>query len=127
MDMEQNKDQINHVIPNKRSEGMALASLILGVFAIVTSGCIYSAIVCGSLGMILALLSRGGEMAFSSKGLAGLALSGIGLFLTLLIYAAAFAFILNRFGGMDAFIQEYMKFYNGGSIEELYKSMGMIQ
>lgn len=127
MDFEQNLNQMKAPDLNKRSENMALASLILGIFAIITSGCIYSAIVCGSLGIIFALLSRGGEMTFTSKSSAGLALSAIGLLLTLIIYTVAFIFIINRFGGLDAFMQEYMKLYNGGSIEELYQSMGIIQ
>lgn len=106
---------------------MALASLILGSIAVVTSGCIYLALVCGALGIIFALLSRGGEMSLTSKGTAGLVLSSAGLILTLLIYTAAFLFIISRFGGIDAFMQEYMELYNGGSIEELYQSMGIIQ
>lgn len=127
MDFEQNIDRMKTPDQNKRSDSMALASLILGIIAIVTSGCIYLAIVCGALGIILALLSRGGEMTFTSKGITGLTLSSIGLILTLLIYTAAFIIVINQFGGIDAFMQEYMKLYNGGSIEELYQSMGIIQ
>lgn len=127
MDFEQDMDGMKPPFQNKRSDNMALASFILGIIAIVTSGCIYPGIICGALGMILALLSRGGEMTLTSKATAGLALSSIGLILTLLIFAAAFLFVLNRFGGLDAFMQEYMNYYNGGSIEELYRSMGIIQ
>lgn len=127
MDFEQNIDRMETPNQNKRSDSMALASLILGIIAIVTSGCIYLAIVCGALGIILALLSRGGEMTFTSKSITGLTLSSIGLILTLLIYTAAFIIVINQFGGIDAFMQEYMKLYNGGSIEELYQSMGIIQ
>ena len=85
MDFEQNIDSMKTPDQNKRSDSMALASLILGIIAIVTSGCIYLAIVCGALGIILALLSRGGEMTFTSKGIAGLTLSSIGLALTILM------------------------------------------
>ena len=127
MDFEQNMDMMKTPYQNKRSDNMALASFILGIIAILTSGCIYLAIVCGSLGIILALLSRGGEMKLSSRGTAGLALSSIGLALTLLIYITAFVFIIYYYGGLDAFMEEYMNLYNGGSIEELYQSMGIIQ
>lgn len=127
MDFEQNMDMMKTPYQNKRSDGMALASFILGIIAVLTSGCIYLAIVCGSLGIILALLSRGGEMKLSSRGTAGLALSSIGLALTLLIYITAFVFIIYYYGGIDAFMEDYMNLYNGGSIEELYRNMGIIQ
>ena len=126
MDFEQNIDRMKTPYQNKSSDNMALASFILGIIAVITSGCIYLAIVCGSLGIILALLSRGGEMKLTSRGIAGLTLSSIGLALTFLIYTAAFLFHIRSFGGSDAFMEEYMKLYNGGSIEELYQSMGII-
>ncbi len=126
MDFEQNIDRMKTPYQNKSSDNMALASFILGIIAVITSGCIYLAIVCGSLGIILALLSRGGEMKLTSRGIAGLTLSSIGLALTFLIYTAAFLFLIRSFGGIDAFMEEYMKLYNGGSIEELYQSMGII-
>ena len=69
MDFEQNIDRMKTPYQNKSSDNMALASFILGIIAVVTSGCIYLAIVCGSLGIILALLSRGGEMKLNSRGL----------------------------------------------------------
>ena len=126
MDFEQNIDRMKTPYQNKSSDNMALASFILGIIAVITSGCIYLAIVCGSLGIILALLSRGGEMKLTSRGIAGLTLSSIGLALTFLIYTAAFLFLIRSFGGIDAFREEYMKLYNTGSIEELYQSMGII-
>ena len=96
MDFEQNIDRMKTPYQNKSSDNMALASFILGIIAVITSGCIYLAIVCGSLGIILALLSRGGEMKLTSRGIAGLTLSSIGLALTFLIYTAAFLFLIRR-------------------------------
>ena len=43
---------------NRRSPGMATASLVLGILSLATSFCLYFALPCGALGIILALLSR---------------------------------------------------------------------
>ena len=54
-----------------------------------------------------------------------IALSSFGLILVIAIYTAAFAFIMLQYGGIDEFIQEYMEYYNGGSLEGLYRNMGI--
>ena len=78
---------------NKRSESMATASFILGLIALLTCGCIYSALVCGALGMILALLSRGGEMKLNIYGKTGLILSSVGLILSIAFYAVMLVYL----------------------------------
>ncbi len=110
---------------NKRSEHMALASLILGTAALLTSGCIYVAVICGSLGIILALLSKGGSLTMNAQGKIGLTLSSVGLIFTILLYVVLFAIILNMYGGMDGLMQEYLKLYGADSIEDLYQMMGI--
>ena len=107
------------------SEYMALASMILGIIAIVTSGCIYLAIICGSLAIILALLSRGGRMDFCTQAKAGLISGVVGLILTIIIYVTAFAFILQQYGGIDGLMQEYMNLYNADTLDELYDKIGI--
>lgn len=104
---------------------MALASLILGTAALLTSGCIYLAIICGSLGIILALLSRGGSMTMSAQGKIGLTLSSVGLIFTIVLYVGLFIFVLNVYGGIDGLMQEYLNIYGVDSIEELYQMMGI--
>ncbi len=108
-----------------QSVPMALASLILGIIALLTAGCIYLAMVCGALGIILALLSKGGSLTLHPKARAGLALSSAGLILTFVIYIMAFLFILSYYGGLDGLMQEYMNLYQVDSIEELYRIMGV--
>ena len=126
MDFQQNPAMPHTPMKDKRSQSMAVASLILGIVAVFTSGCIYLALICGSLGIILALLSKGGELTLDAYGKAGLILSGIGLALTLLIYTAAFLFVLQQYGGIDGFLEEYLRLYNADTLEELYQSMGVI-
>lgn len=53
---------------DKRSTGLATASIALGIVSIVTFCCLYAALPCGALAIILGLLSRGGEMTFSTTG-----------------------------------------------------------
>ena len=120
MDFEQNTTTQNmpNTNQNTQSNGMAAASMVLGIIAVATFPCIYIALICGALGLLLGLLSRGGEMAFSTQGKAGLALSGIGLFATLAIYTGTLVFIFTQYGGIEAFLSEY---------ETLYQSMGLIQ
>lgn len=52
---------------DKRSTGLATASIALGIVSIVTFCCLYAALPCGALAIILGLLSRGGEMTFSHR------------------------------------------------------------
>ena len=106
-----------------KSQNMAFASLILGIVALMTSGCIYLATICGALGIILALLSKGGNLNMNSQAKIGLTLSAAGLTLTILVYAGAFLFLLHHYGSFDAFLEEYLKFYNVGNLDELYQSM----
>lgn len=103
---------------DKRSSGLATASIVMGVIALATSCCIYSAIVAGALSIIFALLSRGGEMTMDSKGKLGLALGIIGLVLTIIIYTMAFAYMIHYYGSFDKMLeysnkisQQYMQTY----------------
>ncbi len=112
--------------PDKRSKGMSLASMVLGVIALVTCSCIYAAAVCGSLSIMLALLSRGGEMTLDSQAKAGLISGGIGLAMTLIIYIGAFLIMLYQYGGIEGIMREYMNLYNVDTLEELYQSLGVI-
>lgn len=109
-----------------KSQNMAAASLILGVVTLMTSGCIYLATICGALGIILALLSKGGSLRMNSQAKIGLALSSAGLTLTLMVYLGAFLFLIYHYGSFDAFWEEYLRLYNASSLEELYKNMGLL-
>lgn len=50
----------NNNFYNKRSRNMEVAALVLSIIAIASCSCIYVSIICGSLAMIFALLSKGG-------------------------------------------------------------------
>lgn len=125
MDFLHDKGDSPSPLQEKHSEYMALASMILGITAVATSGCIYLAIVCGSLGIILAFLSRGGRMDFCTQAKVGLILGVIGLILTIFIYTMAFLFLLQQYGGIDGLMQEYKNLYHADTLEKLYQNMGI--
>lgn len=124
MDFQQELHASDTPNQNKRSKNMAIASMILGIVALVTCCCIYSAMICGALGIILALLSRGGNDALEAQETAGLILSSIGLVLSVAIYIGIFVVTLRQYGGIDGFLQEYMRLYDAATMEELYQSLG---
>ena len=68
-------------------------SFIMGIIALSTFCLVYPALICGALGIVFALLSRGGETTFSSRAKLGLALSSValGIIILLLIYSVVFA------------------------------------
>ena len=91
---------------DKRSSGMATASLVLGIISLATCACIYLAIPCAAMGIILGILSRGGEMTYSQNGKIGLVLSAIGFGLTILVYALMFLYTISVYGGIEPFMNE---------------------
>ncbi len=107
--------EINTSYIDKRSSSMAIASLVLGIAGLVMSCCIYPAIIFGSLAIILALLSRGGEMTTNGYGKAGLILGIIGIICGILFLAYGLFILFIQFGGPEGYL-EY--------IEELLEESG---
>lgn len=78
----------------KRSNGMALASLILGILSIVMCCCGGFGVILGAVGIVLAILSRGQE-PMETNAKAGLCLSIGGIVLGIAILILAFAMMGN--------------------------------
>lgn len=85
----------------RRSAKMENAAFILGIIAITTPCLVYPSLICGALGIVFALLSRGGENTLSSKAKIGLALSaiGLGIVVFLLLYTVMYAYLY--YGGIE--------------------------
>lgn len=109
---------------NKRSSGMATASFVLGIASIVTSYCLYLAMPCGALGMILALLSRGGTRKLDNQATVGLALSACGLGFSILFTGFSFFITYQMYGGWDGLMRVYMNLFGVDTVEELYEILG---
>ena len=56
---------------SNHSERMAIASMTLGMIALLSCTCLYLSIPCGALAIIFASLSRGGQMRYSGKAQMG--------------------------------------------------------
>lgn len=98
MDYESNKSYLE-----MRSAGMSVASLVMGILGLVMSCCVYPAIIFGSLAIIFALLSRGGEMHTNSYAKAGLVLGIIGIIRGFLILMYSFFTLMVQFGGLEGY------------------------
>lgn len=110
---------------NPRSEPMEYASLILGIVAFVGCTCIYLSLPCGAIAIILATLSRSGEMAYGSKAQAGLMLGIFALVFTVLLYGVSFAALLYEYGSIEGILDAYSELagmdYNE-LLQQLYQS-----
>lgn len=102
----------------KRSSGMAVASLVLGICGIVTGLCPYTGFIFGSLALILGLLSRGGEMTMTGQAKTGVVLGSFGIALSALVMVISIPAALNTFkedtfAPYEKFFEEYnFKDYN---------------
>lgn len=92
-----------------RSAGMAVASLVMGIVGIALSCCIYPAFVFGSLAILFALLSRGGERKTDGYGKAGLVLGALALVCGALFLVYGILSIYSQFGGFE----EYLEYLDG--------------
>ena len=81
-------------------------SRIRGIIALSTFCLVYPALICGALGIVFALLSRGGETTFSGRAKLGLTLSSValGIIVLLLIYSVVFANVY--YGGIENMMRE---------------------
>ena len=100
---------------DKRSASMAIASMVIGIAGMVMSCCIYPAIIFGSLALLLAILSRGGEMTFINYAKAGIILGILAIVCGILFLTVSLITIYVEFGGFEGYMQY---------IEEMLEEMG---
>ena len=103
---------------DKRSPSMAIASLILGIAGLAMSCSIYPAIIFGSLAIILALLSRGGEMTTSGYSKIGLILGIISIVCGILFLIYGLFILFVQFGGLEGYMQ-----YIEDLMEDMYPNL----
>jgi len=99
---------------DKRSRQMETAALILGMVSIATIITIVPALICGSLAIILGLLSKGGELTVDSRGKTAIILGIIGLVLALIFLSVSVVNlgITNDTDELYEYIKEYETPYN---------------
>lgn len=103
MDYQFNRQPVRN---NRRSARMESAAFICGLVGILSVCAVYPSLICGALGIMFALLSRGGEMKMAPKAQAGLIMGCIGLafVILMLIYTVVFAFAY--YGGIEEMLRE---------------------
>lgn len=110
---------------SNHSERMAIASMTLGMIALIGCTCLYLSIPCGALAIILATLSRGGQMRYSGKAQMGLILGAAAIILTTIVYVASFGLALAQYGSIDGILKAYSDMtgidYND-LIQQLYQT-----
>lgn len=113
----------------KRSTSMAIASMALAIAGLVMGCCVYPAIIFGSLAIILALLSRGGERTTSGYAKAGLILGSIAIIFGILFLIYSLTVLFIQFGGLEGYmnymeeIMEEMGYPNYTNPYDMYQDM----
>lgn len=104
----------------RRSNRMEFYSMVLGIIALVGFCLLYPPLICGSLAIVFALLSRGGESTFAPKAKAGLTLGSIALGLVLFVCIFSVVYVLVFYGSM-----ENMLLQMEDVIRPMYESLGI--
>ena len=111
MDFQPNQNQTPSSL-EQGSASMAFASLAFGIVSIITS-CFGTSLIFGSLGLILALLSKGGSNSLPKNTIIGLTLNIIGVVIGCMLLLSSLILVIS-FGGIESFMnamQQYMDAY----------------
>ncbi len=109
-------------VQDKRSASMTTAATILGVISVTTCTCLYVSVACGGLAILLALLSKGGELTMSKSARLALYLGVAGLVITAITYAVTLYAIIGEYGSLEEYLRIYLQDY-GMSLEDLGQLM----
>lgn len=94
--------------PQARPQDVMLtASVVLSVIAIATTCCVYSSIICGSLGIILALLSRGQKKQLSPQGRLSVMMGTAAIIISVLATVMMFVVTIREYGSLENFLKAY--------------------
>ena len=94
--------------PQARPQDVMLtASIVLSVISIATTCCIYSSIICGSLSIILALLSRGQQKTLSPQGKMAIMTSAAAIIISVLATVIMFVVTIREYGSVENFLKAY--------------------
>ncbi|MDD6156618.1 MAG: hypothetical protein PUB52_06355 [Lachnospiraceae bacterium] len=129
MDFQQQPNYNNYsyqVPPTRRNMAMEAAALVLGIISIASGCCLYSALICGALAAILALLSRGGEKTMSRRAMIGFWLGISGIIITIVLYVFTYFAAIEMYGSLENVLRAYCDMY-GLDYESLYGDMPLLQ
>lgn len=93
--------------PFQPHDVMITAAIVLSVIAIATSCCVYSSLVCGSLSIILALLSRGQQKKLTPQGKLAITTSVAAIILAVFMTIFLLATTIQQYGSFENFLNAY--------------------
>lgn len=93
--------------PVQPQDAMITASIILSIIALMTTCCIYSSLVCGSLSIVLALLARGRQKKLTPQGKLAVTISIIAIALAMIATVAIFIITIREYGSLENFLKAY--------------------
>ncbi len=102
-------DMNSRMPSDRRSVPMTTAAIVLSVIAVSTICCFYSSFICGILGIIFALLSKGGELTMSQNAKTALYVSTAAVVMSVILVAGSFVTLILQYGSLDAFWKAYME------------------
>ena len=108
----------HHQYHQIRRNGFMIASLLMGLAAILTFCTLFGGLIFGSLGILFAILSKGNDSKLSGTAIGGMISSISGLVLTLLVYGCAIYIMLVP-GELHDEFNEICKQRYGITIEDL--------
>ncbi|WP_099466764.1 DUF4190 domain-containing protein [Konateibacter massiliensis] len=91
--------------------GMATATLVLGILAIVSICCVYGSYIFGGIAIALGLLSRGKGTKLSTNALIGVILSIVGMAVSTFVLIFMVITMIASYGSMGNFLQDYNAYY----------------
>ena len=123
----QSDDQFNSQYrpPVRPQDAMLSAAIVLSVIAIATTCCIYSSIVCGSLGIILALLSRGDKKQLTPQGKLAVTTSTMAIVISVVATIIMFVITIRQYGSLDNFMKAYSEIIESMTGMSLMKGSGI--
>lgn len=112
--------------PQARPQDVMLtASVVLSVIAIATTCCVYSSIICGSLGIILALLSRGQKKQLSSQGRLSVMMGTAAILISVLATVMMFVVTIREYGSLENFLKAYSDIMESMTSMPLFEEGGI--
>lgn len=111
-------------IPSRPANRLAAAAMVLGIISVLTAvmGTVYFPFLFGSIGIVLAVLSKGYESTMHTKALIGMITCIVALILniTILFSSIYMVFTIPEYG--EQFNKMYEQFY-GESFDDTIKNM----
>lgn len=101
--------------PSQPHDVMMTTAVVLSVIAIAASCCVYASLVCGSLSIILALLSRGQQKKLTPQGKLAITTSVAAIILAVVMAIFLLVTTIQQYGSPQDFMKAYFKIWESAA------------